>query len=438
MAGKEVKRVKDVTLSVFESFLKKYEPKSWEDAERAGVDLQETLRKIHTGNAEMSFTVARSLFKSHVRRLIDEANATQVSGIIAGMRDQYGRNFPIKVPILKSNGEHEELTTWDSKIEQGGVKEEIEWPGLAVINIKEVVDDKGRRSLNIISIEKFSPMEPREFAEKINKISRVPAEFTKDDEYTVVVVKGIVDRVTTVPQFGENKEVVGHNCVIEPNAREVPVPHPVFQLQLVATQMEGQIGDTVGRLVFNRFRHAKPMVLIEDIFALCNEAVARYREPSSQVDILQNGLVGRKVLAVGVVTKYNTTHNDKYGERNYVDIGCCCIVDVPGENDYAIDELVKEDAEEQAEEEIEEEKPAKKTTKKPAKAGKSLAEKKQSKVAEVCEKILEYCNTLGVDPGELTVEDVSKYIGGELPKGVLKAALDDAIEKFAGEGEESE
>jgi len=117
-----------------------------------------------------------------------------------------------------------------------------------------------------------------------------------------------------------------------------------------------------------------------------------------------------------------------------VDIGCCCIVDVPGENEYAIEELVKEDAEEQ----VEEKKPVKKTAKKPVKSGKSLADKKQSKVEEICDKILEYCNTLGVDPDELTVDDVSKYIGGELPKGVLKAALDEAIDKFAGEGEGSE
>jgi hypothetical protein len=165
----------------------------------------------------------------------------------------------------------------------------------------------------------------------------------------------------------------------------------------------------------------------DDIIDLCNEAVTRYTEPRSQAEWVQNGLRGREVLIVGIVTSYKFVRDNQYGETAFVNIGGVCILDLNppigiGEAEPQPEpEKPKEKkrSRRSAKEEPKEEK-AKET---PKEEKRVVAPTQGAGIETIVEKIIDYCDTLKITPDDISLGEVIEKIESEAPAAVVNAAL---------------
>ncbi|MFA5408477.1 MAG: hypothetical protein WC343_06870, partial [Bacilli bacterium] len=60
-------------------------------------------------------------------------DATEVSGILAGMRDVYGTGQPVRFAILKKDGRHIEVSSFDSQLSMDGQKVNLTIPSAVTV-----------------------------------------------------------------------------------------------------------------------------------------------------------------------------------------------------------------------------------------------------------------------------------------------------------------
>jgi len=424
MAKKEGNTLRGVDAETFETFLKKNAGKMYEEAVGAEIDIHKIIDDILKNNADSSPTVGVSLFNSAVMRELDEIDSETVQGVFVGMRDRYQKNYPAHMCILdlENGGTGFEVSTWDTRLMYNGVREQIPEPCYIRMSVKR---NKEYGNFEATSVEEYKPMTDDQFREFLKPIAINPGETSTEDKYQVLVFKGIVDKVQPVSRF-EEKEAVGVYRVVESNGLTNPIPHPVFQIRLLKSASSDGV-DTIATVIFDRCRNTVPNIMVDDIIDLCNEAVTRYTEPRSQAEWVQNGLRGREVLIVGIVTSYKFVRDNQYGETAFVNIGGVCILDLNppigiGEAEPQPEpEKPKEKkrSRRSAKEEPKEEK-AKET---PKEEKRVVAPTQGAGIETIVEKIIDYCDTLKITPDDISLGEVIEKIESDATAAVVNAAL---------------
>jgi len=383
------------------------------------------------------FTAAAglSLGRSKLRDALTEKQSTLVKGLVVGMRDRYGLNSPLRYPILKSDGNHIEVSHFGIAVKKGNTKVELSFPSIVAAKILES-EWKGKPVYNLIALDSMEPVQMEKALSMISRVARTVDKIHPDDEGSVVVLKGRIAFVEPTPIFKDN-ERVGEHVILMENSRDVPQKHPVLQMSL---NSEG--GNNRVRITFDRQKSATPTIAVDDLMELAAEAVARAPDnPMEQAKFVGMGLIGREVLVVGYCGKFRTINN-----TNYIEVGGYAIYDAPGSTDqnwFGVDEkaLKEEEPEEEKEKEPEEEKPVEKLPKKEDKKPEKKPEKKGKKeggdVLEALSGIKvkdadtlkiwlkNYCLLLKAEPDKIPASLVKSLAKTDLPESVIQEVIDE-------------
>jgi len=297
-------------------------PEVVESAEKLGIDVEAVVKEISEkyGKKYSKKTVLTKI-RAALRREIRAKSATKIKGIIAGSRDRWGRNFPIRLAVVRSSGEHIEVSTWSyENVKIGNGSGEVPVPSIAELSVQK---DEQYGSYQLLRIEQVKRLSNEEAVEKLLQVAVEPSELDESQLYKIVVVKGVINAVVPATRFEEG-EPVGTYPVLTEDAREKPNMWPTMQIWLRPDD------DTRCRLILERPRYSKPHYAVEDLFLLCDDAT-ELKDHIEQAQYVQDGLEGRSVIAVGVMLQYNKTRLADGTPVNYVDIGVAGLYEYEGE-----------------------------------------------------------------------------------------------------------
>ena len=319
------KYIRDVTLEEYVKAVFESDSDLDKKLRQAEVDTSEVLTaEFKEGIDKYTPAAGLSLGRSKLREALQEKQSTEVKGLVVGMRDRYGMNSPIRYPILKSDGNHIEVSHFGITVKKGNNKMEITFPSIVAAKVLEG-DWKGKKVYNLIALDSIEPVAIDKALSMISRVAKTVDKIHPDDEGSVVVMTGRVSFVEPAPIFKDN-ERIGEYPILMENSRDVPQKHPVLQVSL---HSEG--GANRVRVTFDRQKSAMPTISVDDMMELASEAVARAPDnPVEQAKFVGQGLIGREVLVVGHCGKYRTINNN-----NYIEVGGYAIYDKPGANDQS-------------------------------------------------------------------------------------------------------
>jgi hypothetical protein len=400
-----------------------------DSADSAGVDVDEIItEKLDNHSGYGAGTVARFV-SSEVQRQIEAEQADELKGILMGSRDRYGRNWPRRWSLVRSSGDHLEVSTWEGKL-PGPDGQDVRIPtGGAIVAMRAEYDSQ-YESYEGARLESVKSLKPHEVVENVGKIAKRPGDISRDDEYNVVAVKGTIEYVNpqTIFEDGEPKE---DGPVLLADERGEPRPH--FEVTLRID------GDTMVRGHLERMKYAQPYLDVLDLKPLTEDA-AELPNPDEQAQFLEDGLKGVEVLMVGNVSSVDVTRSDEQGggKRTYVDIGVTALVDtaVADEGASATADVTEsgadDDPEPEADPEAEDDDGAGDTQG-------GAGEQHDQHIDKVREQIKQYASLVGEDIDDLTVDDVQDAMDLDAPDVVVREALKghataDAPEEAADDG----
>ena len=302
--------------------VKKICPEVVENAEKLGISVEAVAKEISEkyGKKYSRKTILTKI-RAELRKRIQAASATKVKGIIAGSRDRWGRNFPIRLAVVRSMGEHIEVSTWSyENVKIGNATGEVPVPAIAELSVQK---DEQYGSYQLLKIEQAKKLSNEEAVEKLLQVAVEPSELDESSLYKIVVVKGVINAIAPATRFEEG-EPAGTYPVLTEDARETPSAWPTMQIWLKPDD------DTRCRLILERPRYSKPYYAVEDMFLLCDDAI-EVSDHMDQAEYVQDGLEGRTVIAVGVLLQYNKTRLADGTPVNYVDIGVAGLYEYEGE-----------------------------------------------------------------------------------------------------------
>lgn len=421
MAKKDAKTLRGVSADAFEAFLKKAAAKDYEQAAKSEIDVKKIISGILENNPASSPAVGVSLFKSFVARELDILGSELYTGVLVGMRDQYQKNRPAQLCILYNDSQRDppgfEVSSWDTRLLYNGVREHLPEP----CNIELAANRNAKyNSLEAASVESYSPIADDDFRVFLKERAVNPGDINENDKYNVFVFKGVIDKVQPVSRF-EDGEVTGVYRVVERNGLTDPIAHPVLQIKMLKSLSSDGKVSTLPTVIFNRCRNTVPNIMIDDVIDLCNEAAAKYTEPRSQAELVENGLKGREVMVVGIVTSYKFVRDTQYGETVFLNIGGVCIIDF--EAPVEISDVKQTGPGSEVKKTREKRGLAGGKAKKVDEATAAPPEKPYSKVDELVDKILKYCATLKISPDELSLDEVSGMVDPDVQGSVVLTAL---------------
>lgn len=389
------KRVSESSVEEIISELENSGSDVYAQAKNVGIDVAEIVKNTMEQRKDKSVKVCVSFVKSALNKAIRESEAEEIRGVIVGGKDLYSKNLPVRYSLLRSNGNHVEIVSFDPKVPFGDSHITLQTPCMATVSVKR---NPKYNSYAIVNVKDFEVKDATEVSRMLSEIAGIPSDINAEDKYKIVVIKGIINGARPTSKWEKKKdtgknEEVGKYDVMMDNSLDPPVKHPVIQLNLMRTRGASDAGDTITRLVFDRMRYTAPTVAMGDLTELCEDAVVSFSTPEEQAAFVGDGLKEREVIAVGVVTNVNAVTSDRYGMTFYVDISCSFICDAP-------DNLSSEEVERSVKE-------AKSNAKK---IPEFTPAKKRSEVEMIADRIDEYCRTLGIKPSEITADDVSSKV----------------------------
>lgn len=433
MAKKDTKTLRGVSSETFEAFVKKAASKEYEQAVKSDINVKDIISDILENNSNSSPTVGVSLFKSFVARELDTLGSELVKGVLVGMRDRYQRNYPAQLCVLHNTENADphgfEVSTWDTRLLYKGVREQLPEPCDIELSVKR---NEEYNNLEAASVENYSEIDDDTLRDFLKARAVNPSEITENDKYLVFVFKGVIDKIQPVSRF-EDGEVTGVYRVVETNGLTDPVAHPVLQIKMLKSMSSDGKVSVMSTVVFDRCRNTVPNIMIDDVIDLCNEAAKRYSEPRSQAEWVENGLKGREIIVVGIVTSYKFVRDNKYGETVFLNIGGVCLMDY--EKPFEMTEVVPAAASRKKGEPAkpaETAEPAEKKTRgkrketKPDSEEEAAPEKAPSQVEVIADKILDYCATLKISPDELSLGEAIEKIAPDAKGTIVSASLNHA------------
>lgn len=402
-------------------------------AEDAGVDVGTVVQNTIANNGDYGVNTVVRFAESALNRQIEAASAEVVSGILAGSRDRYGKNWPRRYALVRSNGDHIEASSWKGSIStsDGG---ETEIPSAAAVDIRLDYDSE-YDSYEAKQLDNVTKLSKADLAGKIGQIAKHPSEIGRDDEYEMVVVKGTVGYINPQTVF-EDGEPKGDGPIMLEDERGRPKPH--FELVL------SEEADTRLRAHVERQRYSEPMMAVEDFGKLCKDAYQKFDSPDDQTQFVGDAMRGREVAIIGNVNSVDQNRSNG-NVTKYIDVGVAGIVELNvDENDDApvqtetVDETPDEtpddpsDADDGGDEDeevsnydgegnlrdFEDVDPASESESESEDDADSGAD-----IDSIAADVEQYANLVGMDKSEITVEVIEENTAIEAPDSVIEAAI---------------
>lgn len=410
-------KVRAMSIDEFVEAVENHSPDVIKKAKLANVDVRSTLERAKPGIDKYGKKTGISIGVSKIKEEILEATSDVVKGIILGERDRWGSNTPIRIPVLSSSGKHLEVINWGNEVKYGDKRIHMPFPAKVELKVMDDGDYNGQKNLRVVSIESYETLTTSDAIGKLNKIAVTPADLTRENENSVVVVRGSVGFVGPSARWNSDKTKAGDWPVYLENALDSPKKHIVMQITL---QEEG--GNRV-RATFDRQRNAVPTVAVEDLEMICQDAIAETTSPHDQARIVGNAIRGREVIVVGYLTKFKNSD-----DTTYIDVGASAIFDAESSVQTKLTSSSRASDAKDEDDDVEEisSKPSKQDYKKEQKAQPTKSASKKSKLSEVREIISNYSDLTGVDPSEMNAEELRKVAKlSEYSLSLIQDALED-------------
>jgi len=326
---------------VFASAIKEAIPDLRNKALQSGVQnesIESVISGVYSQAGNYSFTMAVRKVTSALNNLIRAASAETLSGVFVGSRDRVGKNVPMRFTLLTTDKKHLEISNFGTTAPYLDKKIEIECPSLVTIRAEH---DKEFDSWNLVSIEKFQKLEKSQLVKILSKvvipISAINQDFAyKQGEHSArpVVISGEIGRISPEAVFKHEEDSEGnrtstidhHLPVICQRELDKEESLPCFGFVLNSKTR----GTNSARCHIQQTRNATPVLMINDLDNICNDAVNSIREPEGQATAISEWLRDLPVIVVGVVSSYKRTVSESKSEQNWIDIGVSCVVDIEG------------------------------------------------------------------------------------------------------------
>jgi len=299
-------------------------PEVVNEAEKKGIEVEEIVKRLcEKYSPRYKEKTILTKIRAELRNRIRIADAKKVKVVIAGSRDRYGKNYPIRIAGLRPDGKHVEISSWSyDSVKYKNSTVELPVPSIATV---AVIENEEYGSLNLIEIVDYKMLRRKELMAFLEKVAVKPSELSKNDEKRVVVIKGTIRGVYPATNFVDG-EPSGDLPVLSEDQRDKPNLHPTMQIWLEAD------GETRTRLVLERPRYSKPFYDITDFKLLCEDARNSMESHLEQCEYVQSGIEGDQVYAVGIVTRYHKDRDAQGNPVNYVDIGVSAIYEIAEES----------------------------------------------------------------------------------------------------------
>ena len=384
-------------------------------AEDAGLDVEKVVEGQIEENGNYGTKTVVRFVESALNRQIEAESAELVSGILAGSRDRYGKNWPRRHALVKSDGDHIEASSWEGSLPttDGG---EAEIPSAAAVQMRVEYDDE-YDSYTAKQLAEVNQLSKAELATRMEKVARHPSSVGRDDEYEMVVVKGEIAYINPQTVF-EDGEPQGDGPIMLEDERGRPKPH--FELVL------GEEADTRLRAHVERQRYSEPLMAIEDFGALCQDAYGQFDTPDDQTRFVGDAMRGREVAVVGNVNKVDKSRGGKNeGTTKYIDIGVAGIIELDPDTD---DDTAQEEPEAEPEPEPE---PEPESGSDDGSLGDfedidpdDSDDDEGADIDDVAADVQQYADLVGMDQSEITVEVIEDNTAIDAPESVIEAAID--------------
>lgn len=367
------------------------------EAAAEGIDVDSTIReniREHDPHGDMKPATVARLTISSLKKQIEATNADDIRGIVIGNRDRFGKNWPRRYSVLRSSGDHVELSSFDPALQSAGGGE-VRIPEAGIATFKAVYDDE-YDSWEAKQIEDPKRLDAEGLRERLATVAVPPSGIGPGDEWEIAVVRGDIRWINPQTLFEDN-EAVGDGPILMPDERGEERPHLEIALE--------EDGSTRLRGHLERQRYGRPHVDIPDFGVLVERAADR-GSPDEQASFLQDALAGLDVILVGNVSSYDQSRRE---DRvvNYVDMALTAVVDMSGTED----EPVADEAGETA------------GPDEPEHARVVDEDEGERSVVDVRSDIEQYAELANMDIGDLTVELVKDKLNLDDPDSVIEHAL---------------
>jgi hypothetical protein len=385
-----------------------------QSAEDAGIDVSSVVEQQIEENGEYGLKTIVRFAESALNRQMEAASAESVSGILCGSRDRYGKNWPRRYALVRSNGDHIEASSWKGSLPTAdGGEQGI--PSAAAVEMRLEYDDE-YDSYEAKQLDSVNQLSKAQMADRLSQIARHPSAIGRDDEYETVVVKGEIAYINPQTVF-EDGEPEGDGPIMLEDERGRPKPH--FELVL------SEEADTRLRAHVERQRYSDPLMGIEDFGKLCRDANEKFGTPDDQTQFVGDAMRGREVAVIGNVNKVDQNRSNG-SVTKYIDIGVAGIVELGVTDETADDAADDPEPEPEPEQEADDG------------DGGSLEDFEDyptddeddsddspaANIDDVAADVQQYADLVGMDKSELSVEVIKENTEIDAPDSVLEAAID--------------
>jgi hypothetical protein len=302
--------------------------------------LEEIITSVYGQTQDLSITTAINRIKNAFLGKIEAASATLLVGVLVGSRDRVGKNMPIKYTLIKKDKQHVEISNFGTTAQYQGEKITIPVPALVEVR---ALHDPEYDSWELKEIVSYRPIDQAGLVKVLTSVVIPIKDINKDMAYAQgraakpVVLAGEMNYLRAEVVFKQrdfddttSKAEIDHSLPVmmtREMAKDQNDALPCFQFSIKG---KGQGANSV-RCHLSQMRHGTPTTLITDIIPLAARAVEKHRnDPDEQVKDLNEWLKEMNVLVVGTVSTFKKTYTEDKSERNYVDIGVSCVVELEG------------------------------------------------------------------------------------------------------------
>lgn len=285
-----------------------------------GLDVDAVLADVAEKRADYSLATQVRFATAELERQVQAAGDETLSGILMGSRDRYDKNWPRRYSLLRSNGDHLEVSSWDSTLPGPDGPEVDLRPGV-MVELGAQFDDE-YEEYSAQRVEAMTEVDREDLADKLSSVAVSPGDISRSDEWEIVAVKGTLRYINPQTVFRDG-DPDGPGPVMMEDQRAPPKKQPHFEAVL---EIEG---GTQVRVHFERQNSGSPYLDLPEIDQLLPDALDE-GQPDAQASFLQAALEGLEVVAVGNVNSVDQDRDDDGNKRMYVDIAATAMLNVDG------------------------------------------------------------------------------------------------------------
>lgn len=395
--------------------VKEFCPEIHSEAVENEVDIESVVKELSEkyGDRYSQKTVL-SKIRAELRRRNRDASAELDTVLIAGARDRYNFNMPASLLCLKKDGGHKEVRTFSfDHVPYGSEKIRVPVPSVAKLKMQY---NQQYDNYTLVGIESYKEINGDKLRTMLKDLAVQSSELGEDDQYSIVIVKGRIRQVQAATEFDDEGNPIGSSPVMMEDGRKNPQLHPTLQIRL-----ESDDGEIMPRLLLERPKRARPIYDIEDFDVLCRDALEN-EESDDQAREISESLEGRKIIAVGVLMKYNPATTRDESEVIYVDIGVGGV--------YEVEDIELEEKEpKQRDKPVQEQETKQEQEQEQGSAEETMdfsEESKQTKVDKAKTQIRAYLRARDESPANVTPEGIMEALNmKDMSPAIIKQVLEE-------------